>query len=81
LIELYEKRSAKEIQKGIKSLEKQIAVHKDKIANPSKHCPEWDTMDPRRKDALINKRWPAEIQCYTEERDVLRTILEQMFEN
>ncbi len=81
LIELYGGRSTKEIQKGVKSLEKQITNHKDKIANPSKHCPDWDTMDPRRKDALINKRWPAEIQCYTEERDILQTILEQMIEN
>ena len=82
LIELYGEKPAKEIQKGIKSLEKQITVlHKDKIANPSKHCPDWDKMDPRRQNALINKRWPAETQCYTEERDVLQTILEQTLEN
>jgi len=77
----FEQRSAKEVQKSIKSLEKQIVKHQDKIDNPSKYCSEWDTMDPRRKNALINKRWPAEIQCFTEEKDILQTILEQMIEN
>ncbi|MEX0961598.1 MAG: hypothetical protein WDZ28_01925 [Simkaniaceae bacterium] len=62
-------------------MEKQIVKHQDKIANPSKYCPEWDAMDPRRKNALIDKRWPAEIQCFTEERGILQTILEQMIEN
>lgn len=77
----FEQRSVREVQKSIKSLEKQIVKHQDKIANPSKYCPDWDTIDPRRKNALINKRWPAEIQCFTEEREILQTILEQMIEN
>lgn len=81
LIKLYSGKPAKEIQKGVKSLEKQITVHQDKIANPSKYCPDWDTMDPRRQEALINKRWPTEIQCYTEERDILQSILDQVIEN
>ena len=80
LIELHGGKPAKEIQKSIKSLEKQVAVHKDKIANPSKHCSDWDKMDPRRQKAPVNKKWPAEIQCFTEERDILQTILEQVIE-
>lgn len=81
LIELNEGKSVKEIQKSIKSYEKLIELHKDKIANPSKYCPGWDAMDPRRQNALINKRWPAEIQCFTEEKDILQTILEQLIES
>ena len=34
-------------------------------------------MDLRRKEALIHKRWPAEIQCYTEQKDILETLLDQ----
>lgn len=77
LIKEWSGKSLKEIQKSIKSYQKKIDLHKDKIANPSKYCPEWDTMDPRRQQALVNKRWPAEIQCYTEQRDILQTILDQ----
>lgn len=73
----YLDKPAKEIQKGIRSYEKLITEHKDKIANPSKFIPNWDKLHPERQDALINKKWPAEIQCYTEQRDVLQSILNE----
>ena len=49
---------------------------KDKIANPSKYCPDWDKMDPRHKQSLVEVKWPAEIQCYTEQRDILQSMLD-----
>ena len=73
----YLNKPAKEIQKGIKSYEKQIALHQEKIANPPKFIPHWDELHPERQHALINKKWPAEIQCYTEQRDVLQSILNE----
>jgi tetratricopeptide (TPR) repeat protein len=73
----YLNKPAKEIQKGIKSYEKQIALHQEKIANPSKFIPDWDKLHPERQHALINKKWPAEIQCYTEQRNVLQSILNE----
>ena len=66
---------AKEIQKSIRSYEKLIIEHKDKVANPSKYCPDWDTFHPNRQKALVEKIWPTEIQCYTEQMDILQTIL------
>ncbi len=66
-----------DIEKSIRSYEKLITEHQDKIANPLKHYLHWNTLDSRRQDALINKRWPAEIQCYTEQKDILQTILDQ----
>jgi tetratricopeptide (TPR) repeat protein len=77
----YFDKSAKELQKSIKSFEKLIVEHKDKIANPSKFIPDWEALHPERKNALVNKKWPAEIQCYTEQRDILQTILNQRIEN
>jgi tetratricopeptide (TPR) repeat protein len=79
IIDYFDK-PAKELQKSIKSLEKLIAEHKDKIANPSKAIPDWETLHPERKNALINKKWPTEIQCYTEQRDILQNILNQRIE-
>lgn len=75
LIPQYSVRSAKEIEKGIKSFERQIIIHQDKIANPIKYCPDWDTFHPNRQKALVEKIWPAEIKCYTEQRDILQAIL------
>jgi tetratricopeptide (TPR) repeat protein len=73
----YLDKPAKEIQKGIRSYEKQIALHQEKISNPSKFIPHWDKLHPERQHALINKKWPAEIQCYSEQRDILQSILNE----
>lgn len=77
----YLDKPAKEIQKGINSYEKQIALHKDKIANPIKHCPDWDKLDLRQREALVNKKWPAEIKVYEEQRNVLQSILNERSSN
>ena len=77
----YLNKPTKEIQKGIKSFEKQISIHQEKISHPSKSIPNWDELRPERKEALINKKWPAEIECYTEQRDILQSILDQRLEN
>jgi hypothetical protein len=45
-----------EIQKGIRSFEKQIELHKDKIKNPEKHYPNWHTEDPRAQKDWINNK-------------------------
>jgi tetratricopeptide (TPR) repeat protein len=73
----YLDKPTKEIQKGIHSYEKQIALHKDKISNPTKYYPDWDKLDSRQREALINKKWPAEIQNYEDQRKVLQSILNE----
>jgi tetratricopeptide (TPR) repeat protein len=75
----YLDKPTKEVQKGINSYERQIAIHKDKISNPTKHYPNWDKLDPRQREALINKKWPAEIQNYEDQRNVLQSILNERF--
>ncbi|MES2273256.1 MAG: hypothetical protein V4487_03600 [Chlamydiota bacterium] len=77
MVKDYLGKSVKEIQKGINSYEKQIAIHKDKIVNPSKYYPDWNELHPARRDALINKRWPAEIKLYEEQRNILQSILNE----
>lgn len=77
IITEFSDKSVKEIQKSIRSYEKLIAEHKDKIATPSKYCQDWDNFHPNRQKALVEKIWPIEIQCYTEQRDILQTILDQ----
>jgi tetratricopeptide (TPR) repeat protein len=73
----YLDKPVKEVQKGINSYEKQIALHKDKIVNPTKHCPDWNKLDPRQCEALVNKKWPAEIKVYEEQKNVLQSILNE----
>ena len=73
----YSNKPIKEIQKGIKSYEKQIAIHKDKIARPSNYCPDWDKLDLRQREALINKKWPSDIKGFEEQKEILRSILDE----
>ncbi len=54
------KQSATSIKRGMRSLQKEIELHKSKIANPPKYIPEWDTYPERRKNGLI-KHWNKEI--------------------
>jgi hypothetical protein len=42
-----------------------------------KMAQDWDNFHPNRKKALVEKVWPTEIQCYTEQKDILKTILDQ----
>ncbi len=64
-----------QIQKGIKSLEKQIDEHLEKITNPEKHIPNFKKLDPRQQEALINKKWTSDIQRQMEQKHILEGIL------
>jgi hypothetical protein len=66
----------KQLQKGILSFDKQISLHQNKIANPNKYIEGWDQLDPRQQIALINKKWPSDIERLTEQRDILHDVLQ-----
>jgi len=52
-LKTYQGKSPEELRRGIASLQKQIALHKDKIANPEKHIPNWSSLDPRQQEARL----------------------------
>ncbi len=72
---LYLQKTSKEIEKGIKSYQKQIDEHLDKIANPRKHIPEWDDLDPRNQKNLQEKKWHQDIKRLKEQKEILECIL------
>ncbi|WP_178022414.1 hypothetical protein [uncultured Paenibacillus sp.] len=71
----YVGKSKKDIQKGIQSLDKQIAEHQDKIRNPEAHISNFKDLDPRQQEALVNKKWPSDIQRQMEQKEILEGIL------
>jgi hypothetical protein len=73
----YQGKPLDELRRGINSLKKQIAEHKDKIANPEKHIPNWRSLDPRQQKALIDKKWPSDIQRQTEQLEILEGLLKK----
>jgi hypothetical protein len=76
----YQGKSPEELRRGIASLQKQIALHKDKIANPDKHIPNWSSLDPRQQEALVQKKWPSDIQRQAEQLDILEGLLKALKE-
>ncbi|AGN36393.1 pre-toxin TG domain-containing protein [Bacillus paralicheniformis] len=71
----YIEKSPEQIKKGISSIDKQIAEHKDKIKNPEKHIPHFKSLDPRQQEALITKKWPSDIKRQQEQKQILEGIL------
>lgn len=65
-----------QIERGIGSIEKQIAEHQAKIRNPGAHIDDWASLDPRQQQALLNSKWPGDVARQQEQLDILRRILE-----
>jgi hypothetical protein len=70
----YSSKSVAELDRGIRSIEKQIALHEDKIRNPNKHVPNFVKLDPRQQKALVEKTWPSDIQRQQEQLAILKRL-------
>lgn len=71
----YLNKSKIELEKGIRSFQRQINEHIDKIKNPEKYIPTFRKLDIRQQEALINKKWPSDIKRQEEQMQILKQIL------
>jgi Tfp pilus assembly protein PilE len=71
----YLNKTAEELKRGIRSIQKQIAEHESKIADPAKHIDDWASLDPRQQVALVTKKWPGDIQRQKEQLGILKELL------
>jgi len=70
----YEGRAPQELDRGVRSLDKQIGKHQERINNPQQQIPGWDRLDPRKQQDLLTNRWPGDIQRLREQQDILRHL-------
>ena len=70
------KQKDKQLQKSIASWTARLEEHKDYLANPKKHYPEWDTFDERYQAGLI-KHWNTEIKTFTKDIDEAKEELKK----
>lgn len=75
----YSDRSLRELQKGIASLEAQIAKHMEWIADPTKKIPNFWSLDPRHRADLINEHWPGDIARHREQIEILMRLIAEKF--
>jgi hypothetical protein len=73
----YLNKPPEELRRGIASLKKQIAQHQDKISSPEKHIPDWSSLDPRKREALLKQKWPEDIHRQTEQLEILEELLKK----
>lgn len=68
--------SDKSLNKSIRSFEKQVAEHVEKIMNPEKFIPNWEQVDERKKPGII-KDWTSHMEKNKKNLDVARKVREE----
>lgn len=68
--------TSKELAKTVKSEQKRIAEHKEKIQNPEKYSPNWDNEDIKAREGRI-KYWQKEISNHTNMLNQVMKVLEE----
>lgn len=66
-----------ELQKGIKSFNKQIEKHRLWINNPYLKIPNFGELHPDRQKNLIERKWPQDIQRHKDQIAILEGILKE----
>ncbi|WP_333873070.1 hypothetical protein [Methylobacter sp.] len=66
-----------ELEKGIKSLQKQIDKHRLWISDPTTKIPGFTSFHPDRQRNLIERKWPQDIQRQQEQITILTGILRE----
>lgn len=60
-----QKQESTSLKRAMRKYQKRIEEHEDKINNPKKYIPDWDTYDERKKQGL-KKHWQKEINNFNE---------------
>jgi hypothetical protein len=71
----YVGRSQAELERGIRSLQRQIDLHLRKIAAPGDFIENWDGLSPTQQKALVGKKWPADIARQRAQLTILESLL------
>ena len=70
----------REMKKSIRSHQKTIALHEDKIRNPEKYVPGWNNLNDIRRKQIING-WKKEIFNYSRDISIIEESLKKRGES
>jgi len=76
LLRTYQTRSTTEIQRALRSYERQVALHHQKVQSPEQCIEEWDQKSPRVQRALL-RHWQEDAARNQELADIMRGILQE----
>ena len=69
-----------QLDKSIRSHEKQVAEHQEKINNPEKYAPKWSKMEKKAQEGLL-KRWAKDIVKNQEAAEIENKVREERKQN
>jgi len=73
LLRNYAGRSTEEIQKAQRNYEKQVEIHKEKLANPEKYAERWGNMTMKERQDLMNT-WRDHMKQNQDRANIMRGI-------
>ena len=76
LLRTYQAKSTAEIQRALRSYERQVALHRQKVQSPEQFIQEWDQKSPRVQQALL-RHWQEDGARNQELADIMRGILQE----
>ena len=76
LLRTYQAKSTAEIQRALRSYERQVALHRQKVHSPEQFIQEWDRKSLRVQQALL-RHWQEDGARNQELADIMRGILQE----
>jgi len=74
LLQTYQRRTTREIQRAIRSYERQVTLHKHKLAAPERSVQAWNRLTDQEQQGLIAK-WQKDLARNQELAELMRNLL------
>jgi hypothetical protein len=76
LLRIYQGKSVEEIQRALRSYERQAALHRQKMSSPEMFVQDWVRKSSRAQQGLL-RHWQQDLTRNRELADVMRRILQE----
>ena len=76
LLRVYQEKSTSELQRAVRSYERQVELHRQKIEHPEQFVQDWDQKSPRVQSGL-RRHWQEDRVRNQELADVMRGLLRE----
>ncbi len=76
LLKNYLNRPVQEIEDAVKSYEKNVEIHREKIANPETFAPGWGNRSKEEQEGLLRK-WQKDLTRNQQQGDVMKGLLKE----
>ena len=76
LLRIYQGRNLAEIQRALRSYERQGDLHRQKLNNPEKFVKDWTQRSPQTRQGLL-RHWQEDLMRNRELAEVMRGILQE----